>query len=157
MASIFTIALNCGKDSAVRSLKSLLWHKSSCIKIQFFRALIVGGIAFLGDFMALYGFTEWAQINYLYSACLGFVLGVFINYLLSIYWVFPARRVKNHYMEFLLFVIIGLMGISLNLAILYGLTEELQIYYLYSKIIATVVIFIFNFGVRKIYLFTQPA
>ncbi len=141
----------------MRSLKSLLCHKSSCIKTQFFRALIVGGIAFLGDFMALYGFTEWGQINYLYSACLGFVIGVFINYQLSIHWVFPARRVKNHYLEFLLFVIIGLMGICLNLAILYELTEEIHIYYLYSKIIATVVIFIFNFGVRKIYLFTQPA
>ena len=122
---------------------------------QFIRYFIVGGIAFIADFGALFLLKEWGGLNYLLSATLAFIMGIIINYQLSIHWVFDQRAISNHYIEFLIFTVIGVIGVFLNLGIIFCLTEQFDVFYLHSKLMATAIIFLFNFGARKIYLFTN--
>jgi putative flippase GtrA len=130
-------------------------HKSSNAQSQFIRYFMVGGIAFIADFGALFLLKEWGELNYLLSATLAFIVGIAINYQLSIHWVFDQRAISNNYIEFLIFTFIGILGILLNLGIIFFLTEQLNIFYLHSKLTATAIIFLFNFSTRKIYLFTH--
>ena len=129
------------------------FKKSDKALVEFVTYTFVAGLAFLIDFGALKFFTEFFKIYYLYSGIIAFVLGLTTNYLLSVNWVFRVRRIKNVRMEFAIFAIIGLVGLGFNEAILWFFTEERGIYYLHSKLIATGVVFVWNFVARKVALF----
>lgn len=124
--------------------------------VQLFRYVFVGGTAFVADFGSLYLLTEYAGLHYLVSATIAFVIGLAVNYLLSTLWVFQARKVRNPYMEFLFFALIGVVGLGLNALIMYVFTDLLAVYYLLSKIISTFLVFMWNFLARK-YLLFNPA
>ena len=130
-------------------LAELLWRKSVSTRVQLLRAFVVGGIAFVFDFALLWLLTERAGWHYLLSAAAGFVAGVVITYFLSATWVFPARKVGRRLAAFGLFALCGLFGLALNELIIWGLVELAATHYLAAKIVATVVVFFFNFFSRK--------
>lgn len=125
------------------------------VVIQLFRYGFVGGVAFLVDYSTMVLLTEVFGIHYLLSASISFVLGLITNYLLSISWVFSQRAVANRWAEFVIFAVIGAVGLGLNSLILYLCTEKLEIHYTVSKIIATVMVFFWNFLARKVILFKE--
>lgn len=122
---------------------------------QFLQYLIVGGMAFLVDLSALYGLTEFVSLHYLVSATIGFLLGLLLNYLLCVAWIFEYRALENAIHEFLLFALIGIIGLLLNNVLLYGFTEGLGMFYLVSKLLAAGIILVFNFSLRRHILFSE--
>ena len=123
--------------------------------IQLFRYGFVGGLAFLVDYGTLVLLTEFAGLHYLLAATISFILGLISNYLLSITWVFNQHKLNNRWVEFLLFAFIGVVGFGLNDAIMFLCTERCGIHYTLSKIIATAIVFFWNFLARKLILFKQ--
>ena len=117
------------------------------------RYFIASGIAFLVDVGTLHLFTQIAGLHYLVSAATGFVLGLCTIYVLSIRWVFSKRSVKNSHHELLIFSMIGIGGMGINELGIYLLTDKLLFHYLASKIVVTVFVFAWNFGIRKLLLF----
>ena len=97
--------------------------------------------------------TEVFGLHYLLSATLSFILGLVTNYILSVSWVFNRRSLSRPWAEFLVFAVIGVVGLGLNSLILFLCTEKLGLHYTLSKIIATVVVFFWNFFARKLILF----
>jgi len=58
-------------------------------------------------------------------------------------------------MEFVIFVLIGIVGLFLNEFVIWIFTEVIfMIHYLYSKVISAFLIFLFNFYLRKKILFS---
>lgn len=131
----------------------LLKNKTNNTLIQLFRYTFVGGIAFIFDFGSLYILTEYYNIYYLISAAIAFLLGLTINYFLSIVWVFQKRSIESKYMEFIVFALIGIFGLVLNGLIIWFFTEIVNIHYMYSKLISTVIVYLWNFFIRKFVLF----
>ena len=113
---------------------------------------IVGGIATLIDFVCLYIFKEFFNFNVILANTLSFTISVIYNYIASITWVFDVNKNKNKKVKFILFIIFSIVGLITNNIILYILTDKLNIYYLISKIIATLFVMIFNFITRKKFL-----
>jgi len=134
-------------------IQKLLKNKTESTAIQFFRYTLVGGTAFIVDIYSLFAFTEFFHIHYLISAALAFLLGAIVNYILSIFWVFNKRKINDKYFEFGIFVLIGLAGLGLIEVSIWFLTEHMHFHYLLSKMIASAMIYIFNFFGRKILLF----
>ncbi len=134
-------------------INQLLKNKTSNIFIQLFRYTIVGGIAFIFDFGTLYILTEFFNVYYLFSAGVAFLLGLSVNYLLSIIWVFEKHRVKSRYFEFIVFSLIGVVGLALNEFFIWFFTETIGFYYLLSKILSVVFVYLWNFFIRKFTLF----
>jgi putative flippase GtrA len=62
---------------------------------------------------------------------------------------------ENRLLEFLLFTLIGFVGLGLNELFLWILTDLLLIYYLLSKIITAIIVYLWNFFARKIILSTH--
>lgn len=141
------------KISARNLKRKLITDQSNKIHIQLFRYIFTGGAAFIIDFLSLYIFTEFFGIYYLISAAMAFILGLITNYCLSINWVFNKRTLDNKKLEFGVFTLIGIIGIGLNEFLLWTFTENFHIYYLYSKIIAAIIILFWNFFARKFALF----
>jgi putative flippase GtrA len=134
---------------------SVFKGKTNNTLLQLIRYSFVGGFAFLVDFGTLAFLTEYFHIHYLVSAGIAFILGLIINYYLSVKWVFNTRAMENRWLEFLLFSLIGLVGLGLNELFLWILTDILFIYYLLSKIITTFIVYFWNFFARKVILFNK--
>ena len=127
--------------------------KNDKFKIQLIRYLKSALIAFIADFGILFFLTEIISLFYLVSATLSFICGVCIMYYLSINWIFSNRKVKNKPLEFSIFLITCIIGLFLNILIIWFFTEHLHIYYLYSKIFSTLTVFFWNFFSKKFILF----
>ena len=124
---------------------------------QLVRYALSGGLAFAVDFGLLYLFTSVFGCHYLVGAAVGYTAGLIITYLLSIRWIFDFRRLRSHWAEFLVFTAIGLAGLLLTQGLMYVFTDLWlgQEYYLYAKIITTVIVSLFNFTLKKLLLFNK--
>lgn len=125
---------------------------------QFLRYLVTGGLAFVVDFglfaLCLYVF-EW---HYLLANLVGLVAGLVLNYAMSILWVFTAceRSLENRKVtEFSLFALVGVAGVGINQLLMYGMVDGLEFNEMMSKMVAAVLVLMWNFGARKLMLFRE--
>lgn len=131
----------------------LFLAKTNNSYIQFLRSIFVGAIATLADIGLLYILTDFAHTHYLVSTGIAFILGTVVNYVLSIFWVFKEKKLKSKTAEFVVFAVIGAVGLLLNELFMWLFTDVAGLYYLLSKVIATIIVFLFNFLIRKKFLF----
>lgn len=115
--------------------------------VQLFRYGFVGGIAFLFDFFGLLLLVHFG-VHYLVAAAISFIAGLIVNYLLSIVWVFESS--SRWATEALLFALIGVAGLGLNEVILWLGHDVMGLAVAWSKIISTVIVFFWNFILRRI-------
>lgn len=120
--------------------------------IQIFKFGLVGGTAFVIDFLFLYIFKEIFQLSIIISNTLSFIISLIYNYIASVKWVFEVNKNKDKRKNMIIFIVFSIIGLLLNDAIMWLSTNKLSIYYLFAKIIATIIVMIFNFITRKIFL-----
>lgn len=125
------------------------------LQTEFGRYLVVGGVAFVADFLALWALVSLAGLHYLPATALAFVLGVWVNYQLSIRWVFVYRAVSLTGVEFGIFLLVGVVGLGVSLGAMSLLAGWLGLHYLLAKALATMLTLLVNFGGRKLLLFTR--
>jgi putative flippase GtrA len=121
---------------------------------EFLKYFVVGGVAFLVDAGLLYLLTEGGGLHYLLSAGLSFLAGLVTNYTLSSRFVFTVRTLSSRRKEFLIFSAVGLGGLILNELLLWLLVDHVHVYYMLAKVIVAGIVFLFNFVLRKILLFS---
>ena len=133
--------------------KSLFITKTTNTFIQFFRYIFVGGVSFLADGGSLFLITT-IGVNYLISVIFAFLIGLAVNYGLSKLLVFENSSV-NGKIEFLVYGIIGVIGLGFTEIIMYVLKEIAGLYFMVSKVIATIIVIVLNFVARKITLYIK--
>ena len=136
---------------------TLLSRLRSSTRGQLLLSVAASMISFALDFGVLAFLTEVARLHYLLSAACSFALGTTLSYTLSILFVFELRRFSSRTLEYGIFILVGVVGLGLNEALLWALTDGLGIYYLISKTIAASLVFFWNFVARKVLLFTERA
>jgi len=119
---------------------------------QFMKFGVVGVIAFCIDYGLLIFCTEVLHINYLVSATIGFTVSVIFNYLASMRFVFKHKEDMSRRREFIIFVVLSVIGLLINNGLMWAGVEMLNIHYLITKIFATAVVMVWNFVTRKIFL-----
>lgn len=134
-------------------IKKIITQKSHSKKNQFIKYFFAGGCAFILDFTTFIFLAQYLKIDYLISNTFAFLFGLTLNYILSIKFIFPNRKIKNIKKEYILFGIIGIIGLLLNQFLLYTCIETMEQSLVFSKIFATALVFIWNFAARKIVLF----
>ncbi len=133
--------------------KRLFYGTTDRLLVQFVRYFFVGGFAFIVDFGLLYILTEYAGLHYLLSATLSFISGLLVNYIISCIWVFSNSKFKNRLVEFLFFAAIGVVGLLLNDALIWLFTDCIGTHYMFSKIVAAAIVYLWNFFARKYLVF----
>lgn len=134
-----------------------LWDKLFVAKtenslVQFIRYGFVSGAALVVDFGGMVLLKEAFHVNYLVAATISFTLGLIVNYLLSLIWVFEKSKYSRG-KEFSIFAAIGVCGLVINDIVIWLLTSKFGIFYVLSKLVATVLTFLWNFSARKFLLF----
>ena len=117
--------------------------------IQIFKYVLEGVNATIIDFWILYLFRDICNFSLMISNTLSFSISVIYNYIASKKFVFEVDKNKDSKKTFSIFVIFSIIGLGINNVLVYIFTNTFKIYYLISKVIATIVVMIFNFITRK--------
>ena len=120
--------------------------------MQILKFSVVGITAFLIDYVLLFVFTEFVGFDYTISNILSYTIGTVYNYVLSVRWVFTVRSRHSQQLIFIVFVVLSLIGLGLNQLLLVGLVELAGWGYMLAKLIASIIVSIYNYITRKIYL-----
>ena len=126
---------------------------------QFMKFGVVGAIAFVIDYGLLALLTEAFGVNYLVSATISFTVSVIFNYVASMRYVFTHKEDMSRQREFIIFVVLSVIGLGINNALMSAGVELIagpgwiaEHAYLIVKIFATAVVMVWNFVTRKIFL-----
>ena len=129
---------------------------------EFLRYAIVGGVAFLADFGTLVlaqecFFKQFACGVYV-ATVFGFVVGLIVNYVLSLWFVFTQKKDKGKGRSigaFLVFGVIGLLGLLwTELGMWIGI-ELLTWNYMVVKVLVTGAVLMWNYLGRKLLIFNS--
>lgn len=139
-------------DKILKLFHIKLNEKSKKLLLQMFKFLVVGGLAFVIDYLTLIICKEVFHINVLISAAIAFTVSVVVNYILSVKWVFDVGKNKSENRNFIIFIIFSVIGLGLTELIMWFGVDIIKISYLIVKIMATAIVMIFNFVTRKLFL-----
>ena len=121
--------------------------------MKFIKYFFVGGVAAIVDFLVFALFVKIFKLPWFISGITGFVLATLVNYLLSIKHVFTSgARFKKH-KEIILIFFVSFIGLVVNQFILWQCIEFLSLEPLISKIIATGIVFFWNYSARNYFIF----
>lgn len=119
---------------------------------QFMKFGIVGVIAFVIDYGVMIFLTEVFGVPYLISTTTSFVVSVIFNYFASMRFVFKRKDDMSRRREFIIFIVLSVCGLGINDLLMWLMVDSLYIDYRLSKIVVTVVVAVWNFVTRKIFL-----
>lgn len=164
-----------GQDVPVKQTKKQLFW-------EIFRFLLVGGTATVVDYIIYYVFRQWllppTLINtaawdswsLILATAFGFCVGLIVNWLLSVKFVFQAVKNKEESSSkksFVVFTIIGLIGLGITEIGMHVLVNVLPTFALFgttaflglpwkewlAKVLMTGMVLVFNYVCRKKFIF----
>lgn len=136
----------------LKILKLNVSLKTKDLLVQIFNFGIVGVVATLIDFIFLYLFRDLCNLPLILSNTLSFIISLLYNYWASLTFVFHVNRKKDQKKNFVIFILCSVIGLLLNDLIVWIITDCLHVYYLLSKVVATLFVMVFNFVTRKKFL-----
>lgn len=120
--------------------------------LKFFKFGLVGFTGLVIDFAITWICKEKLGLNKYVANGFGFLFGVTNNYFLNKYFTFDNHNPEIG-LQFLSFLIIAVIGFSINTGFLYSLQKKTKINFYVCKIIVTAIVFIWNFGANTFYTF----
>lgn len=101
----------------------------------------------------------------LIGSALGFTISVIVNYILSFMFVFERKEDMNRKTEFVIFIVLSVIGLGLNQLIIWICVGPVytnftwisnllnhEFMYTFAKVLATAIVMVYNFVSRKIFL-----
>ena len=119
--------------------------------IQLFKFGIVGVVAAIVDVGLLTLLAEKFGVDVLISAAISFSVSVIVNYICSMKFVFQGKK-QNKWKEFIIFLVLSMGGLLLNQLIMWFGVKWFSSHYLLVKVLAMLIVPIYNFITRKIFL-----
>ena len=118
--------------------------------LQIIKFGIVGVIAAIVDFGVLVALKELLKFDVLLASTISFCVSGVVNYILSMTFVFKSQM-KNKAKEFIIFILLSAGGLCINQFVLWLGVAFTTIHYTVVKILAMVIVPIYNFITRKIF------
>ncbi len=113
---------------------------------------VVGVIATVIDFGIMNLLHYGLGLNILIANTSGFIISLIFNYLASMKYVFARKEGMSRRREFIIFVVLSVIGLVLNDGIVLALNAGLGLEANIAKICATALVMVYNFVTRKIFL-----
>lgn len=119
---------------------------------KFIKFGLVGASGLVIDFFITWLLKEKLHSNKYFANSVGFILAVTNNYMLNRMYTFQNSD-SNIGAQFTSFLLIALIGFGINMLLLYLLQNYTKTNFYISKIIITLIVFIWNFGANNWYTF----
>ena len=120
--------------------------------LKFIKFSLVGFSGVFVDFGTTFLCKEILKIQkYVANTC-GFALAATTNYFMNRLWTFHSTN-PNIAMEFTRFISIALIGLCINLIIIWAMTGKFKVNFYISKLVATLLVTLWNFLINAYYTF----
>ncbi|MCK5146696.1 GtrA family protein [bacterium] len=119
--------------------------------------LFVGGIAALTDLVIFFIFAKQLGFNYIIISIVGFLIATLVNYLLSIKIVFNSGSRFAKSKEIVIIYLVSSIALVVHISVLHILIHSVNCEKMLSKIAAIISAFIFNFLLRKYFVFKKKS
>lgn len=126
-------------------------HKTQAAHMQFLRYFFVGGTAAVVDLLTFTLTVSYSEVHYAIAAFVGYMLGLMWNHFLCIIWVFESKHDRSKELLMVFFIAVG--GLLWTWGILYVFIELLQMDAIIAKMLSQILVLIWNFSMRKFYVF----
>ena len=123
--------------------------------LQLFSYLIVGGIATVVEWVCFYILSYQAHIHYLLATTLAFVISTAANWLAGRLLTFRGAEKQPILQELAKIYAVSVIGLLLNLLLMYLFVQKVGLPKMAGKIIATILVFAWNFIVRKLWIYRR--
>ena len=114
------------------------------IVLKFIKFCAVGLSGMVIDFSTTWMLKEKVRINKYIANSTGFVLAATSNYIWNRFWTFQSEN-SHIATEYISFIIISLAGLAINNLLVYFFSDRLKFNFYLSKLIAIVVVTLWNF------------
>lgn len=111
--------------------------------MKFFKFLGVGGVATAIQYGILILLVETGLAIAVVASTIGYIISGVLNYTLNYYYTFQSEA--KHHSAVVKFIVVAAVGLGINSALVFLLTEVVSLYYLVAQIIATVAVLLWNF------------
>ncbi|MGE4071831.1 MAG: GtrA family protein [Lysobacterales bacterium] len=119
------------------------------------RYFLVGGAAAAVDFTVFAILVKLLGWHWFSASAISFVLATAVNYVLSIVFVFTSGVRFGKRTEIGLVFLVSAMGLAMNQFALWMFFKQLGVDVLIAKVLATGVVFFWNFGIRRYFIFSH--
>ena len=123
--------------------------------LEITRYIVSGAVAFLVDFIIFYALINIFDVHYLLANIVGYASGFLVVYMLNIKWVFFTKRFNHVGLQFGIFLAIAAFGLVLSEFVIWYFIDLLAVSAELSKIFSAGIVFVFNFTLRKLILFSH--
>ncbi len=118
--------------------------------LQWLRFVVVGATNTVLSW-CVYAVLERVGVHYLLASGLAFVLGALNSYVLNRRWTFHSRRRRAP--EAARFVVIQCIGLGIDVALLYVLTQDAGVHHLIAQALVFPVASVVTFGLSRQWAF----
>ncbi|MEI3377316.1 MAG: GtrA family protein [Coriobacteriales bacterium] len=122
------------------------------LTVQFAKFGVVGVIAFFIDYGLFLLMDYVFGVNYLVASAVSFTIATIFNFVASMRYVFAGKEGQTRTQQFVIFFVLSLVGLGLNQLILWACVDLLALLAWVGKLVATVLVMLFNFVTRKVFL-----
>lgn len=119
--------------------------------IQYAKFAVVGITSFMVDYVFMVFLTENSAfgLDYFQASAFSYTLSVFVNYILSMKYVFHGRDDMGKVKEASIFFVLSLVGLFLNQMMMWVAVEVFGIFYVAAKLLSTLLVTNYNYISRK--------
>lgn len=119
------------------------------LMLQYCKFAAVGITSLMVDYGTMIFLTESTGLSYLKACAFSYTLSVFVNYFLSMKYVFHGREDLSRMKEASIFFVLSLIGLFLNQMLMWIAVDVFGIYYAAAKLLSTLIVTNYNFISRK--------
>jgi putative flippase GtrA len=120
--------------------------------LKFVKFSMVGFSGVFVDFGTTFFCKEILRIQKYVANSFGFILAATTNYILNRIWTFHSTN-PNVMLEFTRFFSIALIGLVINLLIIWAMTGKFKVNFYVSKLVATLLVTLWNFLINAYFTF----
>ena len=125
--------------------------RNHTLVLQYAKFAVVGITSLMVDYIFMVFLTENTVfgLDYFQASAFSYTLSVFVNYILSMKFVFHGKEDMGKVKEASIFFVLSLVGLLLNQMMMWIAVELFGIYYIAAKLLSTLCVTNYNFISRK--------
>lgn len=120
--------------------------------VQIFKFIVVGGIATIIDWIIYFILYKFVKIDPLIGNLIAFSISAIYNYWASCKYVFEVTKEKGKTRLFIEFMVFAFIGLGINELLIWIFYTQLHWNAMLVKVMATILVMVFNFITRKKFL-----
>lgn len=142
-------------EKALKLKNRLKWDlvTNDPILLQLIKYAIAGMISTSINLGFFFLATEFLKVWYIIASAFGFFIGLSSSFVLDKFWAFHNWSEQNVVKQYFKFSIVSIIAFSLNLLLLYTLTEYLGIRSIVAQLYSTIIAAITSFAGHRNWAF----